>query len=214
VICQAECDEVRFDFDSVFTGQGAIPQEYFGTYSEWIPLPNQSIVCYDEEYSDDVVVYDDLITSPAVETNETLTFNTTLATQTASSNKTHEMLLDEVLLNVQTIQNNQTTNNKTKEEIEDELIKTENEYIMLKILEHTEETRMKAIRDSLLNQTSVSPRPTTTPVSISTTTSSTPSFTSTTVSNDENEDEDKYILSMVFEFSQFDKRNARPTDMN
>ncbi len=64
VICQAECDEVRFDFDSVFTGQGAIPQEYFGTYSEWIPLPNQSIVCNDEEYLDDVVVYDDLITSP------------------------------------------------------------------------------------------------------------------------------------------------------
>lgn len=59
VVCQAECDEVRFDFNNVFSRQGAIPQEFISHYSEWIPLSNQAIQCNDEEYIDEIAVFDD-----------------------------------------------------------------------------------------------------------------------------------------------------------
>ena len=62
VVCQAECDEVRFDFPRVYSQQGAIPQEYNDEYSEWVPLANQAIFCQDfKEAHGDVFVVNSTI---------------------------------------------------------------------------------------------------------------------------------------------------------
>ena len=57
VICQAECDEIRFDFDDIYSRNGSRPQEFNGHFLEWINVSG-SIACHDnQDPVDDVIVF-------------------------------------------------------------------------------------------------------------------------------------------------------------
>ena len=51
VMCQAECEEIQFDFAQVFSPQGAVPQEYNERLGGWYPLTDMTIFCEDMKKS-------------------------------------------------------------------------------------------------------------------------------------------------------------------
>lgn len=58
VICHAECDEIRFDIQNLYSQEGIIPEEYNGHLDEWIQLTDEKITCNDHEVLQDVFVHD------------------------------------------------------------------------------------------------------------------------------------------------------------
>lgn len=58
VICHAECDEIRFKVDNLYSPLGVTPEEFNGHFNEWIQVAEDSIMCNDVAEFEGVFVHD------------------------------------------------------------------------------------------------------------------------------------------------------------